>query len=153
MDKQDSRQSTEKIYRQRSRHRKRQARLRRERKLISVAVLLFLLCVIGIFVMAVLIPSDGNNKVVDKKSSGQDKGTLTESGGQTQTIESSASITLQEAGIQQIKLGSSFTEPGYTAIDNDGTDLTAQVRVDMSGLNRIGVYDTLNLPKKSVRIP
>ena len=138
MDKQDSRQSTEKIYRQRSRHRKRQARLRRERKLISVAVLLFLLCVIGIFVMAVLIPSDGNNKVVDKKSSGQDKGTLTESGGQTQTIESSASITLQEAGIQQIKLGSSFTEPGYTAIDNDGTDLTAQVRVDMSGLNRIG---------------
>lgn len=138
MDKRDSRQSTEKIYRQRSRHRKRQARLRRERKLISVAVLLFLLCVIGIFVMAVLIPSDGNNKVVDKKSSGQDKGTLTESGGQTQTIESSASITLQEAGIQQIKLGSSFTEPGYTAIDNDGTDLTAQVRVDMSGLNRIG---------------
>lgn len=138
MDKRDSRQSTEKIYRQRSRHRKRQARLRRERKLISVAVLLFLLCVIGIFVMEVLIPSDGNNKVVDKKSSGQDKGTLTESGGQTQTIESSASITLQEAGIQQIKLGSSFTEPGYTAIDNDGTDLTAQVRVDMSGLNRIG---------------
>lgn len=51
---------------------------------------------------------------------------------------SSASITLEETSHLQIKLGEAFTELGYTAVDEDGTDLTSSVRVDMSGLNRAG---------------
>lgn len=51
---------------------------------------------------------------------------------------SSASIELYGEPVLQLKLGEQFIEPGYAAKDQDGTDLTSQVQVDTSSLNRAG---------------
>ena len=71
---------------------------------------------------------------------------------------SSASITLKETDPIEISLGEPFTDPGYIAKDKDGTDLTSQVKVDASGLNRAGdqqvVYTVMgnnNVETKAVR--
>ena len=71
---------------------------------------------------------------------------------------SSASITLKETDPIEISLGEPFTDPGYIAKDKDGTDLTSQVKVDDSGLNRAGdqqvVYTVMgnnNVETKAVR--
>lgn len=68
-----------------------------------------------------------NSDTEDKKESADD---LVEA--------SSGVITLQDSGSLQIKLGEPFNEPGYSAKDKDGTDLTDQVKVDTSALNRAG---------------
>lgn len=56
--------------------------------------------------------------------------------------ESGIVITLAEADIV-IKLGDMFEEPGYSAHDKDGNDLTEQVKVDTSALSRAGVQKVI----------
>ncbi len=55
-----------------------------------------------------------------------------------QNKKSSAVITLKDTEPIEIKLGEPFIDPGYTAEDKDGTDLTSQVKADTSGLSRAG---------------
>lgn len=71
---------------------------------------------------------------------------------------SSAEITLKEIDPIEIKLGEPFTDPGYTAKDEDGTDLTSRVKVDASALNRAGdreiIYTVMgnnNVEAKAIR--
>lgn len=73
-------------------------------------------------------------------------------------MEPSAVITLKGSETVEIKLGESFTDPGYTAKDKDGTDLTSQVKVDASALNRAGereiIYTVMgnnNVEAKAIR--
>lgn len=49
-------------------------------------------------------------------------------------------IELKEDGenANQVKLGEKFKEPGFTAIDEDGKDITSKVKVSDSSLNKTG---------------
>lgn len=51
---------------------------------------------------------------------------------------SSATIELEKSTVESLLLGETYIEPGFAAEDKDGTDLTDQVQVDMSELNRVG---------------
>lgn len=42
-------------------------------------------------------------------------------------------------GAKSVKLGEAWEDPGFTAKDDDGTDLTGRVEVDESGLRKAGV--------------
>lgn len=71
---------------------------------------------------------------------------------------STAVITLDGGTAVEIKLGEGYTDPGYSAQDADGTDLTDQVQVDTSALNRAGeqqviytVEDSLGRETQAVR--
>lgn len=56
----------------------------------------------------------------------------------------------------QVKLGESFKEPGFSAADSSGGDLTDQVKVDMPELNRAGaseiVYTVADSSGKKTRM-
>lgn len=73
-------------------------------------------------------------------------------------MEPSAVITLKGSEPVEIRLGDPFTDPGYNAEDEDGTDLTSLVKVDTSGLDRAGdreiIYTVMgnnNVEAKAVR--
>lgn len=62
---------------------------------------------------------------------------------------STAVITLDGGTAVEIKLGEGYTDPGYSAQDADGTDLTDQVQVDTSALNRAGEQQVIYTVKDS----
>ena len=63
---------------------------------------------------------------------------------------STAVITLDGGTAVEIKLGEGYTDPGYSAQDADGTDLTDQVQVDTSALNRAGEQQVIYTVKDSL---
>lgn len=63
---------------------------------------------------------------------------------------STAVITLDGGTAVEIKLGEGYTDPGYSAQDADGTDLTDQVQVDTSALNRAGEQQIIYTVKDSL---
>ena len=63
---------------------------------------------------------------------------------------STAVITLDGGTAVEIKLGEGYTDPGYSAQDADGTDLTDQVQVDNSALNRAGEQQVVYTVKDSL---
>lgn len=116
-----------------SRHRKRRNKYRklRRRKLISLSIASALILSGTLIAMALAwnsLSTEADNTQVNKHV------------GEKQEVakKSSAAITLNGTNPIEIKLGEPFSDPGYTAEDKDGTDLTSQVKVDTSGLNRTG---------------
>ena len=63
---------------------------------------------------------------------------------------STAVITLDGGTAVEIKLGEGYTDPGYSAQDAEGTDLTDQVQVDTSALNRAGEQQVIYTVKDSL---
>ena len=57
--------------------------------------------------------------------------------------ESSAEIHLAGDAMIRIKLGETYSDPGYEASDEDGTDLSDLVQVDTGALNRAGVQKVI----------
>ena len=99
---------------------------------------LLAVCFVGVLIK-VLFFSESGVRSADQRAEGQGaagRQTVSEDGAQNHEEQSSASIILEDSAPLQIKLGDAFTEPGYTAADEDGTDLTSSVQVDLSGLNR-----------------
>ena len=107
-------------------------RRRRQRRIFAGEILLLSVLLIIAFVKAapLILHADGKDGGEDK-SAGKDAQITEES-------DSSAVITLEASTTEQITLGEEYIEPGFTAKDKDGTDLTDQVQVDLSGLNRAG---------------
>lgn len=119
----------------RKRRRRRRRRLFRRRFMVGASVFVLAILVIAVawkIFVSMLNDSDKNSSSVlsKEKEADSEKSNLKE--------KSSAIITLEESGVLQIKLGEAFNEPGYTAKDKDGTDLTYKVKVDTSALNRAG---------------
>ena len=93
-------------------------------------------CFLGVLVKVLFFSEDDNRHVAQKSDMEENDSFVDDA--QKAEESSSASIVLEESGALQIKLGDVFTEPGYTATDEDGTDLTSFVQVDTSALNRAG---------------
>lgn len=114
---------------------------RKEISQINFIVLLFIFIIMGI-VFGVMIEcvfpffDKSNDKTKDYQIdvAGKEEQQNSTDGEQI----SSATIELYGESVIQLKLGNQFIEPGYAAKDQDGTDLTAQVQVDTSSLNRAG---------------
>ena len=136
--------------RRRRRRRKRRGR-RRQRRILWIVVLsvILLAAVIGgaLAAMTVFHGEHGNSGENKKR---ENHGEQKEDG---MTEKSSAVINLKEGTLIQIRLGETFTDPGYTAEDKDGTDLTSQVKVDTSALNRAGNQKVIYTVKDSRGCP
>lgn len=112
------------------RHRKRKNSFRR----LTICCLL-----VGVFLLAFGVALgvkktfylNQNQKSSNNKINTEDESRTEEAG--------SASIQLFGDSSIKIKLGEKFIDPGYEALDEDGTDLTAQVQVDTSALKRAGI--------------
>ncbi len=98
-------------------------------------------CFLGVLVKVLFFSEDDNRHVAQKSDMEENDSFVDDA--QKAEESSSASIVLEESGALQIKLGDVFTEPGYTATDEDGTDLTSSVQVDMSALNRAGNQEVI----------
>lgn len=127
------------------------------RSIISAVVFAVVLLAIGVGWKASLNDMNSNKGDVPAAEAEESVQEEQGSGSFSQNKKSSAAITLQ-GNPAEIKLGESFTDPGYTAMDKDGTDLTSRVKVDASGLNRAGdrevIYTVMgnnNVEAKAVR--
>lgn len=132
--------------RRRRRRRKRRGR-RRQRRILWIVVLsvILLAAVVGGALAAMTVfHGEHGNSGENKKT--ENHGEQKEDG---KTEKSSAVINLKEGTPIQIRLGETFTDPGYTAEDKDGTDLTSQVKVDTSALNRAGNQKVIYTVKDS----
>lgn len=107
-------------------------RRRRQRRIFAGELLLLSVLLVIAFVKAapLILRADG-------KDGGEDK-SAGKGAGITEESDSSAAITLEASTTEQITLGEEYIEPGFSAKDKDGTDLTDHVQVDLSGLNRAG---------------
>ena len=122
-------------HRRRQRRRKRRGRRRQRRILwitvLSVILLAALIC--GAY-LAMTFLSGGRGE--DKESK------QTENHGEQKederTEKSSAVIILEGENPVQIRLGETFSDPGYSAKEKDGTDPTSQVKVATSAPDRPG---------------
>ncbi len=123
-------------YKQRNRRRERQKTIKRQRIAIIISIILMIGCFLGVLVKVLFFSEDDNRHVAQKSDMEENDSFVDDA--QKAEESSSASIVLEESGALQIKLGDVFTEPGYTATDEDGTDLTSFVQVDTSALNRAG---------------
>lgn len=122
-------------HRRRQRRRKRRGR-RRQRRILWITVLSLILLAVLIcgayLAMTFLSGGHGENK---ESKQAENPGEQKED---EKTEKSSAVITLEGENPVQIRLGEAFSDPGYSAKEKDGTDLTSQVKVDTSALNRAG---------------
>ena len=123
-------------YKQRNRRRERQKTIKRQRIAIIISIILMIGCFLGVLVKVLFFSEDDNRHVAQKSDMEENDSFVDDA--QKAEESSSASSVLEESGALQIKLGDVFTEPGYTATDEDGTDLTSFVQVDTSALNRAG---------------
>lgn len=140
MDGRNTNRSNSDSRRRRRLRRERQKKLRRQRMAVLASAALLAVCFVGVLIK-VLFFSESSVRSADQRAEGQGaagRQTVSEDGAQDHGEQSSASIILKDDAPLQIKLGDAFTEPGYTAADEDGTDLTSSVQVDLSGLNRAG---------------
>ncbi len=128
-------------YKQRNRRRERQKTIKRQRIAIIISIILMIGCFLGVLVKVLFFSEDDNRHVAQKSDMEENDSFVDDA--QKAEESSSASIVLEESGALQIKLGDVFTEPGYTATDEDGTDLTSSVQVDMSALNRAGNQEVI----------
>lgn len=115
-----------------SRRRRRRRRLLIRRFVFGAVIFIIAALLIAVVWMIFVVPSKraGKGDYSAKNSQDKESSSLQE--------KSSAVIALQDSGNLQIKLGEPFNEPGYSAKDKDGTDLTDRVKVDTSALNRAG---------------
>lgn len=136
----DRRRMHRRYYQKRLKRRKHKLR----KTVFAVLILLFAL-LIGLLVKVVLFPKeDGKEKHRHEDNTSAD---LT--GDDQKEQKSTAVITLNGENSIEIKLGEQYIDPGYSAADKDGTDLTAQVQVDSSALNRAGEQQIIYSVKDS----
>ena len=137
---------------------RRQRKRNIEKVAIIVSVFLIFLCLSGVIIKEMFFPDVDNYTAEKGEIDAEVLKNLPKADNEKKRIESSARITLLENGDLQINLGDPFTDHGYTAEDEDGTDLTSQVKVDASALNRAGdqevIYTVMgnnNVEAKEVR--
>lgn len=116
--------------RNRKRRNRRNRKKRMQRNLILGGMVLLLL-LFGIVMMRIFSKEPAESKKEEPKKSVKVKE-------EKQEAVSEAVIKLVDADVT-LKLGDEFAEPGFSAEDKDGNDLTGQVEVDKSALNRAGV--------------
>lgn len=135
----DPRIKRRRYYRKRLRHRKHTLR-----NVVSAVAILLIAALIGLLVKVVLFPQEdqGKQQTGGKSSADKVKDKLEEQ-------KSTAVITLSGEPSIEIKLGEEYIDPGYSAADKDGTDLTDQVQVDSSALNRAGEQQIIYSVKDS----
>lgn len=120
------------------RKRKIAAKKRRQKKrviraLIAIITILVLVC---IWICVSVIHK--NQKVEDKNPPENQKSQESVVYEAKEQETGTAVITLEGEEKTQLLLGTEYNEPGYKAKDKEGNDLTEQVTVDTSALNRAG---------------
>ena len=136
----DRRRMHRRYYQKRLKHRKHKLR----KTVFAVLILLFAL-LIGLLVKVVLFPKEDGKE----KNRHEDNTSADLTGDDQKEQKSTAVITLNGENSIEIKLGEEYIDPGYSAADKDGTDLTAQVQVDSSALNRAGEQQIIYSVKDS----
>lgn len=127
-------------YNQRQRLRQRK-RKKRQRKLIIrllLAVISILLAVC-IWIGYAAWQKQHANNAKEPSTNGKGQDVVVEA----EQEESSAEIILKDEQSMQMLLGTEYVEPGYEAKDEDGNDLTGNVEVDTSALNRAGTQKVI----------
>lgn len=107
-------------------------RRRRQKRIFAGELLILSVLLVVAFIQVTPLILHADEKGGGKETSGKKDIKVTEESN------SSAVITLEANTAEQIVLGEEYIEPGFSAKDKDGTDLTDQVQVDLSGLNRAG---------------
>lgn len=105
------------------RNKKRRAIIRRRILILKMVLVALVLC--GVIIAAFFSLNKNNGNTDQEKTENEQK-----------SIE--VSITLSGEKMMTLKLGENFVEPGYSAKDSQGNDLTSKVQVDTSALNRAG---------------
>ena len=136
----DRRRMHRRYYQKRLKRRKHKLR----KTVFAVLILLFAL-LIGLLVKVVLFPKEDGKE----KNRHEDNTSADLTGDDQNEQKSTAVITLNGENSIEIKLGEQYIDPGYSAADKDGTDLTAQVQVDSSALNRAGEQQIIYSVKDS----
>ena len=136
----DRRRMHRRYYQKRLKHRKHKLR----KTVFAVLILLFAL-LIGLLVKVVLFPKEDGKE----KNRHEDNTSADLTGDDQKEQKSTAVITLNGENSIEIKLGEEYIDPGYSAADKDGTDLTAQLQVDSSALNRAGEQQIIYSVKDS----
>lgn len=112
---------------------KRRLKKRVIRALIAIITILVLVC---IWICVSVIHK--NQKVEDKNPPENQKSQESVVYEAKEQETGTAVITLEGEEKTQLLLGTEYNEPGYKAKDKEGNDLTEQVTVDTSALNRAG---------------
>lgn len=120
----------------------RNARIKRKRKkqimrrcVMGISLALVLILVAVAIKMLFFSNKEGVPEQKTEKSDASDD--KTENKG-VDTENDAPVITLTESGTLAVRLGEGYTEPGYTAVDSQGRDITERVQVDLSGLDYAG---------------
>lgn len=123
---------------------RRNRRKRRIRRLLVGVLSVILLLLVGFLAWELWSAYAGGDE--NRAEAGREREPAVSGGEVTEEAEqqeSSAEIHLAGDAMIRIKLGETYSDPGYEASDEDGTDLSDLVQVDTGALNRAGVQKVI----------